>query len=462
MPPDRPPPTAARRWLALACAGAVVLGACASEGDSDSEPETTTVTDLADAGDDSEPLTPAGQDETPGTTPPGSDAGAPATTLAPSEEADLPTAPPRDGDEPAPVTTLAGPLPTPAIRLIGVGEFAAPVGVAQHPSDDRLFVVEQGGRVIAVDDESSTEVLDISDRTEGGGERGLLGLAFHPTEELAYVNFTDLDGNTVIAELAVDPASRQFDVASLRDVMTVEQPFPNHNGGAMVFGPDGLLYIGLGDGGSANDPLRAGLDLSTRLGKVLRIDPRAAGGEPFTVPDDNPFVGADGADPTIWSYGLRNPWRVSFDELTGDLWIADVGQNELEEVNRAPAVDGLDAGRGLSFGWSAFEASAPFNADQPADGHVAPVVEYRHEDGNCSVSGGVVARRSLVDDLDGWFVYGDYCSGTIWGFDPTSSPGDPVVVELGSLPELTSIGLGPEGELYAVSIAGTVARITNV
>ncbi|MGI9646367.1 MAG: PQQ-dependent sugar dehydrogenase [Ilumatobacteraceae bacterium] len=450
-------PASAWRWLALACAGIVALSACGSGSDSDGDSTVPTAT----SGGDSEPLTEP--DGTAATTPADSTDDTPAltTTLAPSEEADLPTAPPQEGDEVAPATTLAGPLPTPEIRLIGIGEFAAPVGVAQHPRDGRLFVVEQDGRVIAADDESSTEVLDISDRTEGGGEQGLLGLAFHPTEDLAYVNFTDLDGDTVIAEFTVDPSSAQFDVSSQREVIAVEQPFANHNGGSLEFGPDDLLYIGLGDGGAADDPLLAGLDLSTKLGKILRIDPIAAGDAPFTVPGDNPFVDVEGADPTIWSFGLRNPWRFSFDELTGDLWIADVGQNRFEEINRAPAVDGLDAGRGLSFGWSAFEASTRFDDTQPAEGHIAPVVEYDHDDGDCSVSGGVVARRSLVENLDGWYVYGDYCSGTIWGFDTTSPPGDPVVVELGSLPELTSIGLGPEGELYAVSNAGTVARVTN-
>ncbi len=401
----------------------------------------------------------------PSTAPPPAPATPAATTmpLVPSPEADLPTAPPDAGTEAAPRPAVpAGPLPIPTVQLVAAGDFDAPVGAAVRPIDPRLFIVEQGGRVVAVDDESATPVLDARDLTAAGGERGLLGLAFHPDQDLAYVNYTDLDGNTVVAEYAIDPVTAVFDPASFRTVLTVEQPFGNHNGGALAFGPDGYLYIGLGDGGSADDPQRNALDLSTRLGKLLRIDPIESGAEPFVVPPDNPFVGVDGADPTIWSLGLRNPWRISFDELTGDLWIADVGQNEFEEVDRAPAVDGLDAGRGLSFGWSAFEANARFNPDQGADGHTPPVIEYPHLDDNCSISGGVVARDSPVDDLDGWYVYGDYCSGRIWGYDTTSEAGAPVIVELATLPSLSAIAAGPDGELYAISNAGPVARLANV
>jgi glucose/arabinose dehydrogenase len=228
-----------------------------------------------------------------------------------------------------------------------------------------------------------------------------------------------------------------------------------------VFGPDGYLYIGLGDGGSGGDPERYALDASSRLGKLLRIDPTATAGAPFTVPDDNPFVGVDGADPTIWSIGLRNPWRFAFDEPTGDLWIADVGQNEVEEVNRSvPSTDGSGAGRGVSYGWSAFEGNDRFNDDESGDGHEPPVVTYRHEDGNCSVGGGAVYRGTAIPDLRGWYVYGDYCSGRIWGYDPTSSPESPVIVELGSLGTLSAISPDASGELIAVANDGTLARLT--
>ncbi|MEO1057086.1 MAG: PQQ-dependent sugar dehydrogenase, partial [Actinomycetota bacterium] len=264
-----------------------------------------------------------GLDPTPPTAPSG-----PTTTILPSPNADLPTGPSDDEDPPT-----TGPLPEPSLALTEAGVFDRPIGIAARPLDQRVFVLEQAGRVIAVDDLSDEVVLDITERVTSGGEQGLLGLAFHPNADLAYVHFSGDDGETVIAEFAVDPVSAQFDTDSFREVLTVEQPFPNHNGGQLAFGSDDLLYIALGDGGSADDPLRASLDLSTPLGKILRIEPQEAGDDPFTVPADNPFVDVNGADPTIWSYGLRNPWRFSFDQRTGDLWIADVGQNHWEEID---------------------------------------------------------------------------------------------------------------------------------
>ncbi len=176
------------------------------------------------------------------------------------------------------------------------------------------------------------------------------------------------------------------------------------------------------------------------------------------MPADNPFVGVDGADERIWALGLRNPWRFTFDSATGDLWIADVGQNDYEEINHVPAVDGRDAGRGASFGWSALEGNEVFNADQPAEGHTAPVYVYSHADGGCSVSGGAVPRATTVPDLAGWYVFGDYCSGDIWAFDPASPLDAPRVVPLANLPGLASVSIGADGELYAVSNSGALAR----
>ena len=337
--------------------------------------------------------------------------------------------------------------------------------------DTRLFIVQNGGTVIAVDDESNTTVFEISavDATtfaDNGNEQGLLGLAFHPDLDLAYVNFTDAEGDTVIAEFEHDPLTYQFDPASFREVLTVDQPFDNHNGGELVFGPDDFLYIGTGDGGSANDPNREALDVSSRLGKILRIDPVATDTDPFVVPADNPFVGVEGAEPAVWSLGLRNPWRFSFDSLTGDLWIADVGQNRLEEIDLAPATDGLNAGRGISFGWSAFEAAERFNEDQPAEGHTLPVASYVHEDGSCSISGGVVARNSSYNGLNGWYIYGDYCSGRMWALDTTSvesTPsgpvGEPTIIEIATVPGLSAVVEGPFGDIYALSVNGPVYRL---
>lgn len=395
---------------------------------------------------------------------------APTTTLVPSPEADLPTQAP---GATTPVTTSPGPLPDLDVRLIELGSYDRPVDIATDEGDNRLFVVQQGGTIVAADDESDVVVFDISDVaattfTDEGGEQGLLGLAFHPEDDLAYIDYTDGNGDTVVAEFAFDPGTYEFDPSSFREVLTVDQPFANHNGGDLEFGPDDFLYIGLGDGGSADDPNRSALDLSTRLGKILRIDPAATDGAPFSVPDDNPFVGTDGADPTIWARGLRNPWKFSFDAVTGDLWIADVGQGQFEEIDLAPATAGRDAGRGLSFGWSAVEANEPFNSDQDPSGHLAPVTAYPHEDGNCSVSGGVVSRDSSYADLDGWYVYGDYCSGRVWALDTTSVSvgadgpvGTPRIVEIGAVPGLASMAVGPFGDIYAVSNAGQLYRLAQ-
>lgn len=349
-----------------------------------------------------------------------------------------------------------------------VGSFSAPVDVVVRPGDDRLFVVELTGAIVATeltepDEDTNTSpvvVLDIADITLVEGERGLLGAAFHPSEDLLYVHYSNIDGDSVIAEYEVDPKTGIADVDSRREVLTVDQPYPNHNGGQVAFGPDGYLYLGFGDGGSANDPDRAALDLSTRLGKILRIDPLATDEALYTVPADNPFSATKGADPTIWSYGLRNPWKFSFDAETGGLWIADVGQNQWEEVNFAPADDdGADAGRGVSFGWSAFEGETRFNEDQPASEHVDPVLAYERLDGKCSISGGAVYRGELVPALTGWYVYGDYCTGQIFAFD-TSVDGDDIdVIEVAQLDALVAISTGPDGELYALSVAGPVMRL---
>jgi len=374
------------------------------------------------------------------------------------------TTPPIGTAAVVPGTTEAapGPLPEPSVTLFEIGSFDQPVDVAVRPGFGELYVVEQPGRVVAVTDLSTAVVLDITDLTDADGEQGLLGLAFHPTADLVYVHYSDASGNTVVAEVAVDPATGVFDRDSLREVLTVDQPYSNHNGGQLAFGPDQLLYIGLGDGGSGGDPERHALDLTSRLGKILRIDPvAAADGEPFTVPADNPFVDDPAADPTIWAYGLRNPWRFSFDPPTGDLWIGDVGQGEFEEINHSVATDRRDAAKGVNYGWSAFEGFERFNDDQPADGAVAPLFVYDHADGRCSVTGGTVARGDTAADLAGWYVFGDYCSGQIWALDPTAPPSDPRVIEIARLDTLVAIAAGPERELYVVSNGGTVARLTG-
>jgi glucose/arabinose dehydrogenase len=433
-----------RIHLAAAAVAALLLVACSSDGDGSPGSGQPAV---------SVPAESTGED---------AESAAGATTSTPSTDGSASTEPPTVSETLAPIPTTtdaAGPLTEPDVALFEVGSFEQPVDVAFRPAGGEIHVVEQAGRIVAVTDLSVDVVLDITDLTEARGEQGLLGLAFHPTADLAYVNFTDNDGNTVVAELAIDPTTTRFDRDSLREVLTVEQPYTNHNGGQLAFGPDQLLYIGVGDGGSGGDPERYALDLTSRLGKILRIDPVEAGGEPFTVPSDNPFVDTPGADPTIWASGLRNPWRFSFDAPTGDLWIGDVGQNEFEEINRSAATDRRDAARGVNFGWSAFEGFERFNDDQPVDDAVPPLYVYPHGDGRCSVTGGTVARGDVVPDLAGWYLFGDYCSGEIRALDTTAPPAEPRVVEIAELPAVVAITEAPDGELYAVSGGGTVVRL---
>ncbi len=422
--------------LAIAAATALILVACGSDGGENSfgigQPAATASTAPTTTPAEVEP------------------------TTAPSTE---PSAPASSAPSASTTTAPTGPLPEPAIGLFEIGTFDQPVEVTHRPGFGDVFVVEQPGRVVAVSDLSTDIVLDITGLTDAKGEQGLLGLAFHPTADLAYVNFTNNDGDTVVVEFAVDPATGIFDLASFREVLSIDQPYSNHNGGQLAFGPDQLLYIGVGDGGSGGDPQRHALDLSSRLGKILRIDPLADGDQPFTVPADNPFVGDEAADPTIWAYGLRNPWRFSFDPETGDLWIGDVGQGDFEELNHAVAADRANAARGANFGWSAFEGFERFNSDQPVDGALAPLFVYDHADGRCSVTGGAVARGDAVPDLAGWYLFGDYCTGQIWALDPTAPPTEPRVVEIADLNGLAAISQGPERELFAVSNGGTVARI---
>ena len=240
-------------------------------------------------------------------------------------------------------------------------------------------------------------------------------------------------------------------------MLSVDQPFPNHNGGQLVFGADRLLYIGLGDGGSENDPNRTGQDLSTPLGKILRIDPRPSNGQPYAVPRSNPFTGRAGARPEIYSYGLRNPWRFSFDRATGALAIGDVGQNHFEEVDLVRR----DEGRGANFGWSAYEGFARFNGDQHASNAVPPVLVYTHDAG-CSITGGYVVRDPDLPSLYGRYLYGDYCAGELRSF--TARPGRRAQDDrpLGlHVPALSSFGEDDAGHVYATSLEGGVYQLVS-
>ena len=379
------------------------------------------------------------------------------SSAAPSTTASTPTTPsttnPADPTTAAPTPTTVPVFAAADVSLTPfVSGLAAPVDLAWRTGDDTLFVVQQSGTVVPVRNGTvGAPVLDVSDHIAYGGEQGLLGLAFHPTKPLAYVNFTDTSGNTNVVEYAVG-TDGVFDAASARTVITIEQPFPNHNGGDVVFGPDGMLYIGMGDGGAANDPLRHGQDPGSLLGKILRIDPTPSGDRPYAVPADNPYVDVDGAKPEVWSIGVRNPWRFSFDRANGDLWIADVGQDKWEEVDHVTAADG--GGRGANFGWSAYEGTHRFNDDQTADTPIDPVLEYPHGDDGCSVSGGAMYRGDAIASLVGWYVFGDFCSGRLWAFANGKK------IEIGNVPAVSAVVDGPSGELYALAYnEGRIVRL---
>jgi glucose/arabinose dehydrogenase len=327
--------------------------------------------------------------------------------------------------------------------------------MATRKGDDALYFAEQVGRVMAIRDGrvDPTPVLDIQPLVSAGGEQGLLGLAFSPDGTFLYVDFTDNNGDTRVIEFRM--RGDRADGPSAREVLFVDQPFGNHNGGEVIFGPDHYLYVGLGDGGSEGDPQDNSQSLSTLLGKILRVDPRPAGGKPYAIPPDNPFEGRAGARPEIWAYGLRNPWRFSFDRVTGDLWIGDVGGGQREEVDFQLA----SSKGGENYGWNRMEGSFLFQGGRPPNNAVLPVFDYSHEGGNCVVTGGYVYRGTAIPDLAGAYLYGDFCLGRLIGL---RAEGGKVVAKRtfqARIPELSSFGEDQQGELYAISLAGPIYRI---
>jgi glucose/arabinose dehydrogenase len=393
---------------------------------------------------------------------------------APTENAVTPTTTPLPNPTFLPATPTPPPTLTPSPTALPtfpdpagydwtqvVSGLELPVDI-QNAGDGsgRLFIVEKRGRILILKDGQllPTPFLDIS--TEVGSqytEQGLLGLAFHPNysqSDLFFVNYTDGNGNTVIARFHVsadDPD--RADPASELDILHVDQPYNNHNGGGLAFGPDGYLYIGLGDGGSEGDPLDNGQNLQTMLGKMLRID--VDQGTLYAIPASNPFA-AGGGLPEIWAYGLRNPWRFSFDRLTGDLYIADVGQDAWEEIDLV--LSGMPGG--MNFGWSYYEGMHPYKGQPPANGSFTlPVSEYSHSDG-CAVTGGYVYRGQALPEWQGIYFYGDYCSGNIWGEIHLDGGVQQAKILFTTGAKITTFGVDEAGEIYLIDYgSGALLRL---
>ena len=351
------------------------------------------------------------------------------------------------------------------LGLVKVATVDSPVYVTAPPGDlSRLFVVSQKGQVFIVKDGRRLDLpfLDVSSQVACCGEQGLLSIAFAPdylTSGLFYIDYTDRVGRTRIVEYKTSSFNRDRAISSsARLVISQVQPEANHNGGQLQFGPDRLLYIGLGDGGGGGDRHGVygnGQNLSTLLGKILRINPRASAGNPYSIPASNPFIGRSGARAEIYSYGLRNPWRFSFDSKTGDLTIGDVGESRFEEIDFALRGDA----RGANYGWRVFEGVA-VNADgESALGAVEPVLVYAHGSRGCSIAGGYVARDPALTTLLGRYIYGDFCSPGLRSvkLGPSGASDDRRVGLRVSM--LVSFGQDGRGRLYAVSLGGSVYRL---
>ena len=360
----------------------------------------------------------------------------------------------------------SGPGPgTAAIRLQEVASgLDFPLFLTAPPADNnRLFIVEKTGRIRIVRNGSVLPVpfLDLSGKVSNGSEQGLLGLAFHPgyaANGRFVVNYTNSSGDTRITVFRVSANPDVADAASEQIILAVDQPYSNHNGGMVAFGPDGKLYIGMGDGGSGGDPQGNGQNRGVLLGKVLRLE--VSGSGLASVPGDNPFVGQAGVRPEIWSYGVRNPWRFSFDRFTHDLYIGDVGQNAREEIDASTDVSQF--GRGLNYGWNRMEGATCYDPPGSCDqnGLTRPVVDYPHSQG-CSVTGGYVYRGAAITALQGLYFYADYCEGWVRSFrlsgTRVSEETDWAALRPGG--QITSFGEDARGELYLMTSGGKVFRI---
>ncbi len=336
---------------------------------------------------------------------------------------------------------------------------------APRGDTERLFVTEKGGTVVVIQNGNLLPVpfLDISGLVSGGGEQGLLGLAFDPEYAATgrfYVSYTDTGGSSRIARYLVSTVDPNLaDATSAEILLTIAQPASNHNGGMIAFGPGDYLYIGLGDGGGSGDPSGNGQDLTDLLGSILRIDVSGAG--PYTIPPDNPFLGVTGAQPELWDLGLRNPWRFSFDRTLGDLYIGDVGQGDREEIDIALAPD---AGKAQNLGWNIMEGELCFEPRTGCDptGLTLPVLVYSHSGSACSVTGGYVYRGSAIPALTGHYFYGDFCAGFVKSFRfEAGQVLEHTTWETLQSQQLSSFGEDAAGELYVLSANGSVSRIVG-
>ncbi len=350
------------------------------------------------------------------------------------------------------VTSVDVGIPAEKVQLLPVvSGFERPTYLT-HAFDDRLFVVEQAGRIEVLHEGRVLDepFLDIQGRVRSDGlEQGLLSVAFHPNyvdNGRFFVNYTDREGTTVVAGYQVSTADpNRADPDSEQVLMRIAQPYQNHNGGQLQFGPDGYLYVGMGDGGSAGDPLNQGQDPSTLLGALLRIDVEDSG--QYNIPLDNPFTDDDGLRGEIWAFGLRNPWRFSFDRQNGDLYIADVGQNLLEEINYQPSA----SPGGENYGWNVLEGTRCYLRDGcDTSRYIIPIAEYGHQGGHCSVTGGYVYRGEEYSDLQGNYFYADYCSGVIWSLFHQPDGGWQSNEVLQSGLNISSFGEDAAGELYVL------------
>jgi glucose/arabinose dehydrogenase len=389
---------------------------------------------------------------------PGTSTPAPATGAPPSAGT--------SGETPAPATSPPESRPSAGNLSVTLDPFAEVAGgplaiAAPDDGSGRLFVASQAGQIwsVAADGRVLPEpMVDLAPFIVSGGEQGLLGLALHPefpNDPRAFVNFTGANGDTFISSVELDPSNPdQFDVETLTQLLSVDQPYPNHNGGGVLFGPDGHLYLALGDGGAGGDPHDNGQRTDTLLGKILRIDVDAGGDRGYAIPDGNPFASGEGID-EIYHWGLRNPWRLSFDRATGDLWIGDVGQGQWEEIDVARA----DAGP-LNFGWARREGAHCYQSETCDGDFVDPVAEYAHGDLGCTVIGGYVYRGEAFPALQGMYLFADYCSGIVFAIDSSvTSLVEPVMV--GRVDgRVSAFGEDASGELYLTTLDGTIYRVT--